>query len=121
MRAPRCGPPVLAAAALAALLAGCSTAGPAPADATTAGETGTLPSAPAHGVALDPGDGAAVGHHEGLVEVNDDGELDARGPVIDLMGFTVTGPDYDRASDPRVRGCPRRPTSSGHLAVRPVR
>ncbi len=104
MRTPRPTPPVLAAAAaLAALLTGCSTAGSSPADATAAAGTGALPSAHVHGVAIDPGDGALrLATHDGLFEVDDDGKSTARGPVIDLMGFTVTvtvtGPDHYLAS-----------------------
>lgn len=100
MRAPRPAPPVLAAAAgLAALLTGCSAAGPSPADATTEAGTGALPSAHVHGLAIDPGDGALrLATHDGLFEVGHDGESTARGPVIDLMGFTVTGPEHYLAS-----------------------
>jgi photosystem II stability/assembly factor-like uncharacterized protein len=100
MRTPRPAPPALAAAAtLAALLTGCSATGPAPADASTAAERGTLPSAHVHGVAIDPGDGALrLATHDGLFEVGDVGELTSAGPVIDLMGFTVTGPDHYLAS-----------------------
>jgi hypothetical protein len=65
----------------------------------TAEETGALLSAHVHGVAIDPGDGALLlATHEGLVEVDHDGGLTAVGPVIDLMGFTVTGPDHYLAS-----------------------
>jgi hypothetical protein len=99
MHTPRSVPPVLAAAALALVLTGCSTAGSASADAPTAEETGALLSTHVHGVAIDPGDGALLlATHEGLVQVGDDGELTAAGPVIDLMGFTLTGPDHYLAS-----------------------
>ena len=100
MRPPRPAPLTSAAAvALAALLTGCSAADPAPADATTAAATGALPAAHVHGVAIDPGDGALrLATHDGLFEVGNDGESTARGPVIDLMGFTVTGPDHYLAS-----------------------
>jgi hypothetical protein len=88
-----------AAVALAALLTGCSAAGPAPADATTAAATGALPAAHVHGVAIDPGDGTLLlATHEGLMKVGDGGETTAAGPVVDLMGFTVTGPDHYLAS-----------------------
>jgi hypothetical protein len=98
MRAPRPATPLLAAA-LTLLLTGCATARSTPADAPTAGGTGTAPSAHVHGVAIDADDGALLlATHEGLVEVGDDGQLTAVGPVIDLMGFTVTGPDHYRAS-----------------------
>jgi hypothetical protein len=99
MHTSRSVPPVLAAAALALVLTGCSTAGSASADAPTAEETGALLSTHVHGVAIDPGDGALLlATHEGLVQVGDDGELTAAGPVIDLMGFTLTGPDHYLAS-----------------------
>jgi photosystem II stability/assembly factor-like uncharacterized protein len=98
MRAPHPATPLLAAT-LTLLLTGCATARSTPADAPTAGGTGTAPSAHVHGVAIDADDGALLlATHEGLVEVGDDGQLTAVGPVIDLMGFTVTGPDHYRAS-----------------------
>jgi len=51
-----------------------------------------------HGAALDPGDGALLlATHHGLVEVGDGGPV-AVGPVIDLMGFAVVGPDHYLAS-----------------------
>ena len=100
MRLPRPAPLCSAAAiALAALLTGCSAAGPVSADATTAAATGALPSAHVHGVAIDPGDGTLLlATHEGLMEVGDGGEVTAAGPVVDLMGFTVTGPHHYLAS-----------------------
>jgi hypothetical protein len=100
MRLPRPAPLCSAAAiALAALLTGCSAAGPASADATTAAATGAPPAAHVHGVAIDPGDGTLLlATHEGLMEVGDGGEVTAAGPVVDLMGFTVTGPHHYLAS-----------------------
>ncbi len=100
MRAPRSAPPAFAAAALAALVAGCATVDPTPAaEPSSALDSGTLPSAHVHGVAFDPDDGALLlATHEGLLEVDDAGGLTARGPVIDLMGFTVTGAGHYRAS-----------------------
>ncbi|MGY2077804.1 MULTISPECIES: F510_1955 family glycosylhydrolase [unclassified Blastococcus] len=88
----------LAGAALLTLLTGCAPTGtpaaPAPGDIT-----GTLPAAHVHAVAVDPGDGALLlATHEGLVTVGDDGRPAAVGPVIDLMGFTVAGPDHYLAS-----------------------
>lgn len=88
----------LAGGFLVALLTGCAatdtTAAPAPGDTP-----GTLPTAHVHAVAVDPGDGALLlASHEGLITVGDDGGPVAVGPVIDLMGFTVAGPDHYLAS-----------------------
>lgn len=105
MRTPRptYRPAAAVALALGLLLAGCATAGREPTtDPTsdpTAVQAGTLPAAHVHAVAIDPGDGALLlATHEGLVEVGVGGALTASGPVIDLMGFTVTGPDHYLAS-----------------------
>ncbi|SDF24601.1 hypothetical protein SAMN05660662_1527 [Blastococcus aurantiacus] len=88
-----------AAAGLAAALTGCSDAAPAPADAAPPADTVALPPGHVHGLAYDPGDGALlVATHQGLVEVADDGTAATLGPVIDLMGFTVTGSDHYLAS-----------------------
>jgi hypothetical protein len=97
MRASRTRTSIHAAALATALTAvtGCSAAG----SGTTAAPAGTLPTAHVHGVAIDPGDGALLlATHEGLLEVGADGELTQAGPVIDLMGFTIAGPDRYLAS-----------------------
>ncbi|MGY1749977.1 F510_1955 family glycosylhydrolase [Modestobacter sp. SYSU DS0511] len=88
----------LAGGVLLTLLTGCAatddSAAPAPGDTL-----GTLPAAHVHAVAVDPGDGALlVATHEGLITLGDDGRPAAVGPVIDLMGFTVAGPDHYLAS-----------------------
>ncbi|WP_236835928.1 F510_1955 family glycosylhydrolase [Blastococcus sp. KM273129] len=90
--------PALAGAGLLILVTGCAAtdvpAAPEPGDTT-----GTLPTAHVHAVAVDPGDGAVLlATHEGLITVGDDGRPAAVGPVIDLMGFTVAGPDHYLAS-----------------------
>jgi photosystem II stability/assembly factor-like uncharacterized protein len=98
MRSARTARPALASAVLLILLTGCAAtddpAAPEPGDAT-----GTLPTAHVHAVAVDPGDGALLlATHDGLIAVGDDGRPAAVGPVIDLMGFTVVGPDHYLAS-----------------------
>lgn len=101
MLASRPTPAVVAATAmsLTALLAGCSASDPAPAAGSTMSQNGNLPSAHVHALAIDPLDGALLlATHEGLVEVGEDARPTAVGPVIDLMGFTLTGPDHYLAS-----------------------
>lgn len=106
MRAARRPHPSVRAAVLAAatvsltVSTGCSSAGSGTtATPSAAHPAGTLPTAHVHGVAIDPGDGALLlATHEGLLEVGADGELTSSGPVIDLMGFTVAGPDHYLAS-----------------------
>jgi photosystem II stability/assembly factor-like uncharacterized protein len=86
-------------AVVVALAAGCSSPEPEPTAATPSAEAGVLPSGHVHGVAIDPGDGALLlATHEGLFEVGADGAPTPTGPVIDLMGFTVVGPDHYLAS-----------------------
>ena len=89
-----------AATAVIASAAGCSSPESGPAGhAPTAAGSGALPAAHVHSVAIDPADGALLlATHEGLIEVGEEGELTATGPVIDLMGFTVAGPDHYLAS-----------------------
>ncbi|RZU30807.1 F510_1955 family glycosylhydrolase [Blastococcus saxobsidens] len=88
-----------ASAVVVALAAGCSSSGSGPTAAAPSADAGVLPSAHVHAVAIDPGDGALLlDTHEGLLEVGADGELAPTGPVIDLMGFTVVGPDHYLAS-----------------------
>jgi hypothetical protein len=84
---------------MVALAAGCASSESGPSAAAPSAEAGALPSAHVHAVAIDPGDGALLlATHEGLIEVSPDGELAPTGPVIDLMGFTVVGPDHYLAS-----------------------
>jgi hypothetical protein len=102
-------PAVLVAATVTALMtlaAGCSSPEPEPESspesapaARSAADPGRLPSAHIHGVAMDPGDGALLlASHDGLFEVGAGGELTPIGPVIDLMGFAVSGADHYLAS-----------------------
>lgn len=57
-----------------------------------------LPSAHVHGVALNPADGRVyLASHDGLFRYGTGGPVRV-GPVIDLMGFTVAGPDRFYAS-----------------------
>ena len=85
---------------LVALLAGCSPAGPGAGPGAAAGPVrGQLSNSHVHGVGIDPGDGAVlVATHEGLVEIGASGQVSGVGPVIDLMGFAVAGPDHYLAS-----------------------
>ncbi|MCI2237801.1 hypothetical protein MO973_41510 [Paenibacillus sp. TRM 82003] len=93
----------------AVLLAGCSGAEPAAVEhhggdaergdaaAATAAAT-ALPSAHVHGVAVNPADGRVhLATHDGLFRYEDSGPVRV-GPAIDLMGFTVAGPDHFYAS-----------------------
>lgn len=94
--------PLLITATAAVLIpvgAGCSAPAADPTAAAPSAQSHTLPSAHVHAVAIDPGDGTLLlATHEGLVEVGPAGELIPIGPVIDLMGFTVAGPDHYLAS-----------------------
>ncbi|TFV64584.1 exo-alpha-sialidase [Geodermatophilus sp. DF01-2] len=57
-----------------------------------------MPSAHVHGVAVDPADGRVhLATHDGLFRYDETGPVRV-GPVIDLMGFTVAGPDHFYAS-----------------------
>ena len=88
-----------ATAVVVALAAGCSSPESERTAAAPSAEAGVLPSAHVHAVAIDPGDGALLlATHEGLIEVGADGALTPTGPVIDLMGFSVVGPDNYLAS-----------------------
>jgi hypothetical protein len=83
---------------LGTLVAGCSSAGPAPATAPSTSAASPLEPTHVHGAAFDPGDGTLLlATHHGLIEVAD-GALTPVGPVIDLMGFTVAGPGHYLAS-----------------------
>ena len=92
--------------ALAVAVAGCAGAP----DATTGGGAdghgdaveqptpGSLPSDHVHGVGVNPGDSSVyLATHDGLFRYVD-GAPKRVGPVIDLMGFTVAGPDHFYAS-----------------------
>jgi hypothetical protein len=59
---------------------------------------GGLPSAHVHGVAVNPADNRIyLATHDGLFRYDAAGPIRI-GPVIDLMGFTVAGPDHFYAS-----------------------
>ncbi|MCW2682394.1 MAG: hypothetical protein JWP33_307 [Blastococcus sp.] len=98
MRSSRTTRSTLAGTALAVLLTGCAATGDR-ASSSPAGGEGTLPTAHVHAAAVDPGDGRLLlATHEGLIAIGDDGRPAPVGPVIDLMGFTVAGPDHYLAS-----------------------
>lgn len=87
------------AAAATLILSGCSDT---PADRTPNAQptpsTSTLPSHHVHGVAINPADQQVyLATHDGLFRYDDNGPTRI-GPVIDLMGFTVAGPNHFYAS-----------------------
>jgi hypothetical protein len=86
-----------AAAVLATLLVAACAQPAAPVRDAGPEQAGALPSSHVHGVALNPADGEVyLATHEGLFRM---GAVPERvGPVIDLMGFTVAGPDHFYAS-----------------------
>jgi len=80
------------------VLAGCSTGEPDAHDAGAHTGGGRLPSAHVHGVAVNPADDRVyLATHDGLFRYGEDGASQV-GPTIDLMGFTVAGPDHFYAS-----------------------
>lgn len=88
---------VAASVAVLATQAGCAPSGSESSAGTTAG--GDLALSHVHGVGFDPADGRLlVATHQGLLVVDEDGSPEQVGPVIDLMGFTVAGPDRLLAS-----------------------
>lgn len=79
------------------LIVGCA-AVPAPHSAGSAATAGGLPSQHVHGVDVNPGDGRVyLATHDGLFRYDTSGPQRV-GPVIDLMGFTVAGPNHFYAS-----------------------
>lgn len=122
-RSPRIVAASFAVLASGALLAGCADDAPAPealapgaVDDTpdlngevsgevsaegapeTAGSAVGLPSAHVHGVAVNPADDRVyLATHDGLFRYGESGP-ERVGPVIDLMGFSVAGPDRFYAS-----------------------
>lgn len=97
--ASRRGTGVVAASATLALgLSGCgNSAAPASSAAAGGGETPLL--SHVHGVGFDPEDGdLLVATHDGLFVVDEGGDSDRVGPVIDLMGFVVDGSERLLAS-----------------------
>lgn len=68
-------------------------------DDTHGDAAGALPSSHVHGVAVNPGDDRVyLATHEGLYRYDEDGTATRVGPVIDLMGFSIAGPDHFYAS-----------------------
>lgn len=108
-------PAAVAALGAAVVLAGCAGPGDPPtAQAPASGEVQVpprsqaaaepghaaagLPSGHVHGVAVNPADDRVyLATHDGLFRY-DEGGATRVGPVIDLMGFTVAGPDHFYAS-----------------------
>jgi photosystem II stability/assembly factor-like uncharacterized protein len=90
-----------AAVAVSLLLAGCGTAADIDTSTTIGDEhqdAGGLPSPHVHGAAINPGDDLVyLATHDGLFRYDATGPTRV-GPVIDLMGFTVAGPDHFYAS-----------------------
>lgn len=92
----------LSTAVLAVVLAGCTSppqSTPSPDQDVTAAPSGLgLPSEHVHGVAFNPADDKVyLATHDGLFRYDETGPVRV-GPVIDLMGFTVAGPDRFYAS-----------------------
>jgi DNA-binding beta-propeller fold protein YncE len=66
---------------------------------------GALPSAHVHGVARNPADSLVyMATHDGLFRLRPGAQPTRVGPVIDLMGFTVAGPNHFYASGHPGRG-----------------
>lgn len=89
----------LAVAAVVGALASCSAPATDQTDraAQSPSEQG-VPSDHVHGVAFNPADDKVyMATHDGLFRYDDTGPVRV-GPVIDLMGFTVAGPDHFYAS-----------------------
>ena len=94
----------ITAAAVTLAVAGCSSATPEhdhAADeppAASAMSASALPSRHVHGVAVNPADQRVyLATHDGLFRYDENGPTRV-GPVIDLMGFTIAGPDHFYAS-----------------------
>ncbi len=86
------------ATALLLVLAGCGGPGTIAPDSAAAPAGAGLPSPHVHGVAVNPGDTRVyLATHHGLFRYGTSGP-ERVGPVIDLMGFTVAGPDHFLAS-----------------------
>lgn len=77
-------------------LAGCSQDTPSESASSVAQE---LPSAHVHGISRDPGSGKVnLATHDGLFVLQSDGKWQRVGPVVDLMGFAISGPGTFYAS-----------------------
>jgi photosystem II stability/assembly factor-like uncharacterized protein len=67
--------------------------------AASPGLGGGLPSAHVHGVGRNPADGLVyLATHDGLFRISEDAAPVRVGPVVDLMGFTIAGPNHFYAS-----------------------
>jgi hypothetical protein len=87
----------VALVALTALLVGCAGAEPLAGRDSIAASV--LPSPHVHAVAVNPGDGQVyLATHHGLFRYREGGTSERVGPIIDLMGFTVAGPNRFYAS-----------------------
>jgi hypothetical protein len=85
-----------ASTAVLVTLAGCAPSEPS---SSTAGPAERAPSlSHVHGLAFDTDGGLLVATHVGLLKVGGGGDPSHVGPAIDLMGFTVAGPDRLLAS-----------------------
>ena len=87
----------------ALLIAACSAAiqraDPVPGTMSGHSEQAGLPAAHVHGVGRDPGTGSLLlATHEGLFRFDEKGRRERVGPIIDLMGFTIAGPNHYYAS-----------------------
>lgn len=90
--------PAIAVPVAALLLAGCAAAAE-PVAPPTPSQVALSDLGHVHSVAFDPGgDALLLATHTGLVRLHDDGRVQAVGPVLDLMGFTVAAPDRWLAS-----------------------
>ena len=85
-----------AGVAALALLTGCTATGES--DPTSPTPEAALPSAHVHGVGINPADDRVyLATHEGLFDMSPS-VPERVGPIIDLMGFAVAGPDHFYAS-----------------------
>jgi hypothetical protein len=83
---------------VAALLAACGSGASDSGTRDAAGGAGGLPTSHVHGVDVNPADGTVyLAAHDGLFRYGGSGP-ERVGPVIDLMGFAVAGPDHFYAS-----------------------
>ena len=93
---------VAAPAAVALAVVGLAACGSSDAATPAEGSSvppGALPATHIHGVGIDPaGSAVLLATHDGLFEVAEDGTSVRVGPVIDLMGFAVSGPGHFVAS-----------------------
>ena len=82
--------------AAALVLSGCSRGTPPEPGSRAAAE---LPSEHVHGISRDPGSGKVnLATHEGLFVLQSDASWQQVGPVVDMMGFAISGPGTFYAS-----------------------